>query len=191
MAPVSIYRDASIVTARPVVPGPVNEPEPPYALAGGSQLNVVAEGGPYAANEGQLSSGSALNKSRSGAPWPGILDGAIKFFNSFRRNGYREIANHNVAGNYGAMTSFSNFGFRGFEFANAQAGYPGTQRYAWRPEWNNLIPVIFGLRVINPVAGGGANYTTPSQSKVSQFTEPTVFTPAGTASLSFKGETLQ
>src|SRR6185437_2083352 len=42
-----IYRNAAIVTSRPVVPGPIAEPEPPYALAAGSQLNQASIGGPY------------------------------------------------------------------------------------------------------------------------------------------------
>ncbi len=182
-------RNASVVTARPVVPGPIAEPGPPTALAGGSQLNVAAVGGSYRATE--LGSGSSLDKAQEGSWWVPILNGAIKFFNSWRPNQLREISNHNVAGNYGSVTSSANYGFRSFEFGtDSLAGLPLCNVRAFRPEWNNLVPIIYGMRVINPVAGGAANYQSNPQSVVSQFTNPTQFTPAGTASLTMKGEVL-
>src|ERR1017187_3877190 len=108
-----VYRDASVVTARPVVPPPIAEPEPPSALAGGSQLNKTAVGGPYRATV--LDSGSSLDVAQAGSPWPPIINGAIKFFTAWRLNRLREISNHNVNGNYGAQTSQANFGYRTFE----------------------------------------------------------------------------
>lgn len=187
-----VYRNASVVTARPIVPGPIAEPAPPDALAAGSQINKAAIGGPYKATE--LGSGSSLNESQIGSPWPNIINGAIKFFNSWRPNGLREIANHNVSGNYGEVTSKANFGFRSFEFGvDSIGGMPDSDLKGGghRPEWNNLIPIIWGLRVINPVAAGSANYTVQPQSTVSQMTRSTEFSPTGTASLSMKGEVLQ
>ena len=191
MAQQGQYRNASVVTARPVVPGPIAEYTPPYALAGGSQINEAAEGGAY--NAGPLSSGSSLDKSQIGAPWPGIINGAVKFFNSWRPNGLRQIANHNVAGNYGSETGQVNFGFRSFEFGpNSLAGYPGPTPAANRPMWNNLVPIIYGLRVLNPaIAGTSAPYTTLPQTVASQFTTPTSFTPTGTATLAARSVTLQ
>lgn len=189
--PSVIVRDASVVTARPVVPPPIAEYEPPYALASGSQLNKTAVGGPYAATE--LDSGSSLSKSQQGSPWPPIIDGAIKFFVGWRPNAFRQIANHNVSGNYGSKTSLANYGFRGWEFPNAQAGLPDSmvQGNGHPPEWNNLVPIIWGLRVLNPVMGGSSNLTTQPAKVVSQMTRPTDFLQAGTASLSMRNEVLQ
>lgn len=184
-----IIRDAAVVTARPVVPGPIAEPQPPYALAAGSQLNRTAVGGPYATTE--LGSGSSLDKAQEGSWWVKIIDGATKFFMAWRPNTFREIANHNVAGNYGAMTSQANFGFLAREFPDSMAGLPDCNVRGNRPEWNNLVPIIYGLRVVNPVGSLSVNQTVSPQSVVSQFTTSTEFTPAGTASLSMKGEVLQ
>lgn len=188
--PSTSYRDGSIVTARPVVPGPVAEYGPPEALTAGSDINLAAEYGPYEASP--LAAGSSLDKAQIGAPWPGIINGAIKFFNSWRPNALREIANHNVAGNYGSETGRANFGWRGFEFPTGDgiANYPGAVPNAFRPMWNNLVPIIYGLRVLNPVMNGSDQFTTQPQTKVSQFTTPVEFTPTGTASLTFKGQVL-
>jgi hypothetical protein len=190
-------RDASIVTARPVVPGPIAEYAPPDALSAGSQLNRYAVGGPERSG-GDFQSGSTLDVAQEGAPWPNIINGLIKFFNSWRPNNLRQIANHNVAGNYGWRTSMANFGFRGSKFpadapAGAVAGYPGNALPGnpWVPEWNNLVPIVYGIRVTNPVSNLGNAQSSNPQSVVSQFTNPVEFTPTGTASLSIKGETLQ
>lgn len=191
--PASPLRDASVVTARPVVPPPIAEYTPPEALSAGSDLDVYAVGGPYEASP--LAAGSSLDKSQKGAPWPGIVNGAIKFFNSWRPNALREVANHNVAGNYGSETGRANFGWRSWEFDGFTGGligkYPGPVANAFRPMWNNLPPVIYGLRVLNPVYAGSQNFNVQPQTKVSQFTIPTQFTPTGTASLALKGEVLQ
>lgn len=187
------YRDASIVTARPIVPGPIAEYTPPYALSSGSQLDKTASGGLYAASE--MTSGSSLSKSIFGAPWPRLIDAGIQLLNSWRPNLYRAVSTHNVVGNYGSVSSTANYGFRGSEFGQqAQVGlYPANviPSNPWIPDWNNLVSVIYGLRVVNPVSGGGPNQTVLPQSTVSQFNVPSQFTPTGTASLSMKGETLQ
>lgn len=190
-----IYRDASVVTARPIVPGPILEPVPPDAFTSGSQINQAAVGGPYEATE--IGSGSSLNKAQAGSWWTSIIDGAIKFFVGWRPNNYREIAHHNVAGNYGSKSSVANYGFlASFAFptsgGTSYAGYPNeaipTDPSA--PTWNNLIPIIYGLRVVNPVAGGSFDSTTQAAKVVSQFTESVEYTPPGVASLSMKGEVL-
>ena len=190
----SPIRDASIVTARPIVPGPIAEYAPPDALTSGSQLNRFTIGGPEKPG-GDFQSGSTLDVAQSDAPWPGIINGLIKFFNSWRPNGLRQIANHNVAGNYGWRTSVANYQFRSFwtEGAPAVAGYPANALPGnpYIPEWNNLVPIVYGLRVTNPVGNLGDSQTVNPQNVVSQFTNPAEFTPTGTASLSIKGETLQ
>lgn len=196
MAQQGVYRDPSIVTARPIVPGPVAEYTQPDALTTGSQLNEAAAGAAYKASP--LAAGSSLDKAQIGAPWPGIINGAVKFFNSWRPNKLREIANHNVAGNYGSETGKANFGWRGSEFGGwegpnggPQALYPGTVANARRPMWNTLIPIVYQLRVLNPTASGAFDNQKVPQSVVSQFTTPTEFTPAGTASLANRAVVLQ
>ena len=198
MARQGIYRDPTVVTARPVVPGPIAEYSQPWALTTGSQINKATEGGDTKA--APLTSGSSLDKAQGGAPWPGIINGAVKFFNSWRPNALRQVANHNVAGNYGSMTGLANFGARGFEFdgyspggANGKvAGYPNTGGTG--PEvqpYNTLIPIVYGLRVLNPVGAGAEDNTRVPQTVVSQFTTPTQFTPTGTAQLANRGGVLQ
>lgn len=191
--PTGPYRNASIVTARPIVPGPIAEYTPPDALSAGSQLDVTAYGGPYQAAE--ITSGSSLNKSIIGDPWPRLIDAATRLFNSWRPNFFREISTHNVAGNYGSITSTANYNFQSYEFPSLGiptiGNYPGPVPSARRPEWNNLVSIIYGLRVLNPVGSLGPNQTILPQAVVSQFTVPTQFTPTGTASLSMKGEVLQ
>lgn len=200
MAQQGQYRNASVVTARPVVPGPIAEYTPPYALSAGSDINQAAEGGPTVA--APLSSGSSLDKAQGGSPWPGIINGAVKFFNSWRPNALRQIANHNVAGNYGSETGKANLGWRHFEYEayagpNGKiAGYPTTGGpNAFVKPWNNLVPIIYGLRVLNPALAGTTgdsdqNARVP-QSIVSQFTTPTQFTPTGTATLAARDVVLQ
>lgn len=185
------YRNASIVTARPVVPPPIVQLQWPFALSSGSQLNETAEGGPYF---GVAGAGSNLNVSQGGAPWPTLINGGYKFKTSWRPNFLKAISTRNVAGNYGAQTSSADFGYRGHEFGPStsnQALYPGTVPYSRRPMWNNLIPIIYNLRVINPVAGGGSNNTILPSQVVSQFNKALQFVPAGTASLTSKGEVLK
>lgn len=197
MANKNSVRDASIVTARPIVPGPIAEYAPPGAITSGSQLNRATVGGPERPG-GDFQSGSTLDVAQQGAPWPGIINGLVKFFNSWRPNGLRQIANHNVAGNYGWRTSMANFGFRSQEFplggpAGSLAGYPANAipSNPWIQEWNNLVPIVYGLRVTNPVGSLGDSQSVNPQNVVSQFTNPVEFSPTGVASLSIKGETLQ
>jgi hypothetical protein len=199
LAGVGQYRDASIVSARPVVPGPVVEYAPPSALTAGSQINKAAIGGPTITQK--LTSGSSLDKAQIGAPWPGIVNGLVKFFNSWRPNAFREVANHNVAGNYGAESSKANFGFLGREFPDGLAGMAmdnagGNHGTPFRPEWNNLVPIIWALRVANQAPAGSVNDGSQQigmapQSVVSQYVTPAEFTPTGVASLAMKGVVLQ
>ena len=199
MARNGIYRDPTVVTARPVVPGPIAEYSQPWALTAGSQLNQ-AVGDSKLPPSSPLAAGSSLDKPIDGMPWPNIINGAVKFFNSWRPNMLREVSNHNVAGNYGSMTGLANFGARGYEFdgydpkgANGKvAGYPntgGTGPYV--EPYNTLIPLVYGLRVLNPVAAGAQDNQRVPQSVVSQFTMPTNFTPTGTAVLANRGAVLQ
>ena len=199
MARNGIYRDPTVVTARPVVPGPIAEYSQPWALTAGSQLNQ-AVGDSKLPPSSPLAAGSSLDKPIDGMPWPNIINGAVKFFNSWRPNMLREVSNHNVAGNYGSMTGLANFGARGYEFdgysagklmGGSLAGYPGAEGSPWTPTYNTLIPLVYGLRVLNPVAAGAQDNQRVPQSVVSQFTMPTNFTPTGTAVLANRGAVLQ
>ena len=196
-----LYRDPTVVTARPVVPGPIAEYTQPWALTTGSQLNEAAESGKNAKST-PLGSVSSLDEAQGDAPWPGIINGAVKFFNSWRPNAFREIANHNVAGNYGARSSVADYGYRNFEFDGYDgglngkvAGLPmagGGGQGPRLPTWNTLLPIIYGLRVENPATAGstGTGNVVP-QSVVSQFTNPVEFTPTGTAVLMNRGAVLR
>jgi hypothetical protein len=185
-------RNASIVTSRPIVPSKFVTPIPPTALTSGSQINKAIEwdGGSVSPAGTPFDSGSAINKARIGAPWPALKDAATKFFNSWRPNNFREIAHRNIAGNYGSMSSVAHFQFRYAEYPNGIAGYPGPVPVATRPMWNNLLPIVYALRVPNPVAGGAANGAMNPAQVLTTVSSPVQFTPSGQASLSYKGQAI-
>lgn len=192
-APVS-YRDASQVTLRPVVPGPIFQPIPPDALTSGSQINRYTVGAEENAPPGAFDSGSQLNRARIGAPWPGIIDGATKFFNSWRPNVLRDVEHHNTIANYGSVTSLANFGFKASQYGpdndygQGSIGlYPGPVPSALRPMWNNLVAIVWGLRVNNPTSGGSLNDTIQASYTTTTTASPVEFVPSGTASLTYKG----
>jgi hypothetical protein len=125
-----------------------------------------------------LTSGSDLDRTARG-PWPGIIDGAVKFFNSFRPNALREVQTHNIVGNYGAVTSTAMYGFMGREFPGGLAGMPGPIPAGNRPMWNNAPPQLWGLRVIDL---NSQAQSTPGYESIQ--VGSTTFTPGGSASLS-------
>lgn len=195
----SQLRDASIVTSRPQVPpGPMLTPSPPEALTSGSQLNRAAIGGPTITGikRGRygrplLTAGSDLDKAIAGAPWPALIDGFIKIWTAFRPNSFRDVTPTKEPANYGSLTSLANFGFRHQLYPvggawNSQAGYPGPVPSEKRPMWNNVLPIVWNLRVVNPVAGGSVDSTVQGAYTLQNYKNPTEYTPAGTASLSFK-----
>jgi hypothetical protein len=204
------FRDGSIVTTRPVTVGPMLEPFPPEALTSGYQIDPTAIGG-HANNlapigkygKPVLASGSNLALSRIGAPWPNQINSSVKRFTSYIPNMLREVAHVNVRGNYGMVSSEANFLYRHQEYPAASvepgsggdywggniAGYPGVVPSWQPPMWNNLVAIIWQLRVLNPTAGGSLNNTVQQayvQDNASQ--NPAQFIPAGNASLIFKGE---
>lgn len=199
----STSRDASVVTARPTTPGPIFKPSPPDSLTAGSQINQAAEWG-YANNtvtRGKygnpvFTSGSQLALAQVGAPWPDLIDGGVKGFTAFRPNSFREIFAMKVLGNYGMNSSRTNFGFRHQEYPAGDdywggniAGYPGAVPSARRPMWNNLLAIVYALRVSNPTAGGSLNgTTTPNNYNSNSYDNPAQYIPGGNASLVFKGE---
>lgn len=197
--PVAVQlRDASIVTARPIVPPELLKPSPPEALTAGSQLNRYAIGGPMITGikrgrfgQPLLTSNTDLSKSQVGAPWPGLIDAFAKIWTAFKPNTFRNVTPTKEPANYGSLTSLANFGFRNQIYPvngywNSQAGYPGPVPSAVRPMWNNVLAIVWNLRVVNPVAGGSVDSTVQAHYVVQNYNNPTEFTPAGTASLSFK-----
>lgn len=79
------------------------------------------------------------------------------------------------------------------EMGNAEvAGYPGVVQVApGKKLYNNLIPIVWNLRVNNPVAGGSLGNTIQPNFVVGVFNNPMQFVAAGNASLSVKGEVYQ
>jgi hypothetical protein len=143
-------------------------------------LEIFISGG----HEEILTSGSDLaqaaqSSGNRGLPWPKIINGAIKFFNSFRPNALREIAHENVNGNYGAESSKANYSFRYREFMGV--GSMPDIYLRRRVTWNNLTPIVWGLRDLDPSqqaqAGELIAFTGTGQ------VAPTSFTAAGVASL--------
>lgn len=134
----------------------------------------------------KLTSDAALNQAAVGA-WPAMLDGGAKFWNGgWRQSVLREVSNHNVAGNYGSVTSMARFGFRWRKYVGV-GSYPGPVPNAYRPTWQELIPIVWGLRVANPNVT--PTMVEPQGNPVIQ-TKPTTWQGANTASLNKTGVVL-
>ena len=113
-------------------------------------------------NEVILTSGSDLNvtaisSGNLGNPWPKIIGSFMTrlFKGSWRPNNLREIAHHNVNGNYGSIGGSVPYYRRGREFAgvgNMPGGnqQPGMWRTPKHPTYNNLVPIVYGLRILDP-----------------------------------------
>ena len=113
-----------------------------YVLTGGQEVILTA---------GSDLDVAAPSSGNRGLPWSKIIDGAVKFFNSFRPNTLQDVKTVNLPANYGNRTSVANFSFRGREFTGI-GSYPGPVPVATRPTYNNLIPIVWGLRDIDPAA---------------------------------------
>lgn len=116
-------------------------------------------------NEVILTSGSDLNVTAisSGAlgnPWPKIIGTFVArlFKGSWRPNELREIAHRNINGNYGSRGGEVKYYSRGREFggvgnspgdADGAGGVSGVWRTPKHPTYNNLVPIVYGLRVID------------------------------------------
>lgn len=105
----------------------------------------------------QLTAGSDLNRTAEG-PWLTLIDaGSIDYHDNagWTPNTLANPRNINVRGNYGEVTSVANFNSRkwAFPFTNERpeiAFLPGPIPNPHRPMWNNLVPIVYGLRVTNP-----------------------------------------
>ncbi len=133
-----------------------------------------------------LSSGSALNQAANGA-WPTLIDGGAKFDNGgWRPSVLREVTHENVIGNYGSVTSEALFGFKWREFAGI-GNSPGPIPTPYRPTFDELTPITWGLRVSNPNLPAN---TVAQKGPISIQTKSTVWQGTGTASISKSGVTL-
>lgn len=134
-----------------------------------------------------LTSAAAFNQAAVGA-WPALdNDLSIKLANGgWRPSTLIEVSNHNVIGNYGSVTSMARFGFRWNKFVGV-GNYPGPVPNAYRPTYNDLVPITWGLRVVN-------NNVTPTMTRqtgpivVQQ--KSTTWQGANTASVNKTGEVL-
>lgn len=191
-------RDASIVTSRPIVPGPLVTPAQPEALTSNYQLDRTAVQAPKVINRRKfgiwgkplLTANSDLGTAIEGAPWPTLVPTG-KIGTAWRPNSFREVAHKTLPGNYGAITSIANFGWRHQIYKpgnpwTSQAGYPGPVPSAVRPMWNNVVAIVWRLRVANPTAGGSLDSTVQAAYTLQSYNNPTSYTPEGTASLSYK-----
>ena len=114
-------------------------------------------------NEVILTAGSDLNvaavsSGNRGLPWPHIVGTFMRrlFKGSWRPNDLVEVAHHNTPGNYGSHGGQVGYGFRGREFGgvgNMPGGnlsLSGAHSNPNRPTYNNLVPIVYGLRDIDP-----------------------------------------
>jgi hypothetical protein len=150
-------------------------------LTAGSDLNraAVSWSGRRQALLYPLPSGSDLNQAQSGAPWPHIINGAVKFFNAWRANGFQGTKQVKINANYGETASLANYGFRGREFGGI-GNMPGPDPSAKRPMYNNLVPIVYHMRVVDPRSQAQmGELATYQKLQVG----PAEFTPTGTASL--------
>ena len=133
-----------------------------------------------------LTSTSDINQAAVGA-WPTLIDAGAKFWNGGWRNSkLKEVTNRNLKGNYGSITSQVNYGFRWREFAGI-ASYPTPVPTPHRPMWNDLIPIVWGLRIPNP---NTKTNTTAQKGPISIQTKPSTWQGSNTASLNDTGVTL-
>lgn len=121
-----------------------------YILTSGSDLNQAAVEAQQNPGVG-LDSGSSLNIAEAGAPWPALIDAGYPVQVSHRPNNLHDFTRVSVGANYGAITSDAGFQRRGREFPGI-AGMPGPDPSSKRPTYNNLAPITWGLRVVDPRA---------------------------------------
>jgi hypothetical protein len=145
---------------------------PDVVLTAGSDLTVVAEsGGPL--------------------PYPGPMISTWTrrlFKGSWIPNTLRQVFARNVPANFGSVGGKTSWYYRGREFAAAGNAPMWTYPFAGSvnkggangPMWNNALPIVYGLRVVDP--GSQAQLSDLIQYEVVQ-QGPANFQPANPASL--------
>lgn len=133
-----------------------------------------------------LTSDAALNNAAIGA-WPDMIDAGYRFDNGgWRASVLKEISTENVPGNYGSVTSTSLFGFRWRAYGGI-GNMPGPIPNPYRHTYDDLIPIVWGLRVGNP--NTVAN-TTAQKGPITIQQQAATWQGSNTASLSRSGTTL-
>ena len=133
-----------------------------------------------------MSSTSAINNAAVGA-WPDMIDAGYRFDNNgWRPSVLREVSTTNVSGNYGAVTSKALFGFRSRAFGGI-GNSPGPIPNPYRPMYDDLIPITWGLRVGNPNIVANA---TAQKGPITIQNNSSTWVGTNTASLSKTGTTL-
>lgn len=133
-----------------------------------------------------LTSGSAINQAAVG-PWPQEIDAGAKYWNGgWRKSVLREIAVVKEPGNYGSITGGALFGARWRAFVGV-GDYPGPVPNPYRPTFNDLTAISWGLRVPNPNTKVN---TTAQKGPITIQTTPSTWEGSNTASLRRKNETL-
>lgn len=165
----------------PIVGGTLDTAAQPdqYVVPSGPLEILITPGQEVILTSGSDFDNTAQSSGPRYLPWPRIINGMVKFFNSWRPNRLRQVYNQNLPGNYGAVTSVANFGFRGREFYGI-GSYPQPTPFPWRPMYNNLVPIVWGLRDIDPQQLAQAQELMvygPIQ------VGPNTYEPAGSASL--------
>jgi len=163
---------------------------PPPMFTGNS---AATEGQPvpvaYAHEPVSPLSASLDNKAAVGA-WPTILDSLyVKLINKgWQKSTLVEVRAENVEGNYGNETSKALFGFnwRAFIGVGNYANEGFSNPYV--PEYNELTPISWGLRVPN---SNTPTNTTQQKGSITVQTKPATWEGANTASLLRTGITLQ
>lgn len=140
----------------------------------------------------ELTSGSSLNETAVGA-WPPIIDAGFKFYNGgWRLNTLRAPWNQTLRGNYAGANSQPDWLFR-FRAFTGIGNYPfAGVRLPHRPEYNDLIPITWNVKVPNENTDTSTGYyNRPVGGKNNTQTPNTAtFVPTGTASLKGTGITL-
>lgn len=153
--------------------GKGNQPQVDPNKPATRNYNIVRSSG----SEVVLTAGSDLDK--PSYPQPQFLAAGHKAFTSFRPNGFMPFTARRAPANFGSVSSTANYGFRYSEYGPGIGLYPGTVPSASRPMWNNLVPIQWHLRDLDPQAMAQTRVQVP----VVQI-GPSDFTPTGTASLS-------
>jgi hypothetical protein len=101
-----------------------------------------------------LTSGSDLDQAAVSSgdrrlPWPPVFLAAVKrMFNGWGKRDLKEVYAKVLPGNYGSQGSLAQYGFRGSEFGGPFL-YPGPVPVGTRPMYDNIVPTVYGLRVID------------------------------------------
>jgi len=159
---------------------------PPPMFTGNS---AATEGQPvpvaYAHEPVSPLSASLDNKAAVGA-WPDILDAAVTKYD-WVPSRLVEVRAENIPGNYGNETSKALFGFRWRDFVGV-GDYP-VEGFSnpYIPEYNELVPISWGLRVPN---SNTPSNTTQQKGSITIQTKPSTWEGQNTASLLRNGVVL-